>query len=123
MLFLNHLPRIAQDNAVRGDIKIHIRIGRNQNIISDGDLSHHDRACTDPDLVSNVRAPFALATVGLPDCYSVSEIAIVAKNCILMDYDVAEMSYVKPFADSRLQGNLKTKFIQVPAVQDLVKKP
>ena len=65
----DNFARIADDDAVARHIKIDIRIGRNQNVITNGNLADHDGVRAYPDSIAYCRRAFTLAAVFPSDGY------------------------------------------------------
>ena len=97
----DHPGRVAQHDAVRGNVEIHERVRRDQDVVTDGDLAHQNRAGADPDLVADGRTAFAAAAVGLADGDAVGDVAVVAEDGLPVDDDAPEVGDVEALADPR----------------------
>ena len=91
--------RVADDDAVGWDVLIHVGIGRDQYIVTDGDLSDQDCVGPYPDFVSEGRGALTGAAVFCADCDAFVQIAVIADDGEFADADVVGMPEVEPPAD------------------------
>jgi asparagine synthase (glutamine-hydrolysing) len=97
----DHAGRIAEHDAVGGHVEVHEGVRRDQHVVADDDLAHHDRAGADPDPVADGRTALAAPALGLADGDAVGDVAVVAEDGVAVHDDAAEVRDVEALADPR----------------------
>ena len=97
---------ITHNNGMIRHIKIHISAWRNQNIVSNQDFSNNYCIHTYPYRITNYRNTFQFAAIGLANCYSRRQVAILADRSELIDHYRTKMSDIKTFANICMIGYL-----------------
>lgn len=72
--------RIADYNGMAGNITVYIAVGGNQNVISDGDISHNRAVNANPNVIANGGHTFSFAPVFLPDGYAFVDVDIASQH-------------------------------------------
>ena len=116
-----HNGGVPKNQGVRRDVPIHIRTGRDQHIVSDGDLSDNNSVHSNPDAIADHRGAFSGTAVCLSENDALVDIAVFSDDNGGIDANVEGMAYIEAFPDRHEPWNLIAAFFAVALIQDSVK--
>lgn len=99
-----HYYRIARH------IEVYKRIGCNQYIITNCDISHDNGISTYPDFVSYCREPLVFSSILLTYGYALGYVAVLPNFYFWVDDQRPPMPEIKPRTNLRLRVNLEAVF-------------
>lgn len=110
--------RIAHNYRMIRHIKVYVRAGSDQNIVSDQDFANNNSIYPYPYRVAeNWHALFG-ATASLTNSNAGGEVAISADNSLMVDYNCSEVADIKTFPDRCVIWYLYRKSITAPPEQE-----
>ena len=86
--------RVAEHDRMRRYIYIHITIGCNQHIITNGYPTYNSCIDTNPYFIANGRSTFILSSIRLTYNYSFMDITIAAYTCFGVDCNIIGMTEI-----------------------------
>jgi len=89
---------IAKHDAVARYITVYKTIRRNQNIVSDSDITHHSCVYTNPYGITDFWCALARTSIFLSYCNTFMQIAVFSYFCSLIYCNIIRMSKIKTFS-------------------------
>lgn len=111
---------VAQNHNSAWHIEEHVSSGADECVVSDCDLSHHDRVGSNPDTIFNGWGALARTRAGRTDGYALCNINAPAQDCVGTDDDSAEVPNIQPRPDRCGRRNIEAIPHAVVVEQDSV---